>query len=195
MSEYIYKDPADNYKSNMKPIIEVGEVINFPDWKIFEGDAGSDPFFELRMKGAIVAMAKFLDYIDQTETYQYYPYGRKMKDNFSFGLSSFDEKQAVLQLAKHGYFFEKESTHPKTIFQNKDWIRVTLNEIDLWPNQIEIQYERFLSACSYSTDPIFRRVEIMQVMALYEKKIEKFSFQAEKEWAHLWNLVVQEYNM
>ncbi len=171
------------------------EMINFPIWKLFSGDAGKDPFFELRMKASVIAMAKFLDFLDQTETYKYYPLGLKVKDALYYDSYREEHKNIVTQLATHSYFFEKETLHSKTIFNDKEWVRATLNELDLWPIQYEIHYECFTRPPnSSSAEPLYRRIEVSKAMQIYSQKLEKFSFNEENEWSHLWNLIIKEYS-
>lgn len=174
--------------------ISVSETINFQNLKIFTGDAGKDPFFNLRMEAAVVAMAQFLDFMDQTETYQYYPLGLDVRNASYHGEYSGAHKEIVLQLAVHSYFFEKETHHPGTIFKKEDWVRATLNELDLWPKQFEVHYECFFTSQKIlGKEPIYRRVEVSQIIQIYMKKLGKYCFNENKEWAHVWNLIMQEY--
>lgn len=171
-------------------------VTNFSDLVVFEGDAGKDPFFDLRMKAAIIAMAEFLDYIDQTESYQYYPLGSKLKDAFYYDYREKMSKELVLQLAKYSYFFEREKSFPKTQFRKGNWVKAYLEELGPWPTQFVIYYECFLENYSPLNNEyeIRRRVEVQSIIQQFQNKIEKFSFDADREWTRIWNLIKQTLN-
>lgn len=175
--------------------ILLSESLYFPDWKIFEGDAGQDPFFDLRMKASIIAMAQFLDYIDQTETYQYYPYGIWLQEAADYDDHQKDYKNIVLQLAAHSYIFEQEMWYSRnSLFQQNDWVKATLHKVDLWPHQTEIRYDFFVSSSHpalKNKGPIYRRVEVAKIISTYQKKLEKFSFNQVREWTHLWQLILK----
>lgn len=190
----IYSRPSKPDKITTSNSVFISEKLNFTNLKIFTGDAGEDPFFDLRMEAAVIAMTQFLDFIDQTETYQYYPLGLNVRNALYHGEYGGDHKEIILQLAAHSYFFEKETYHQGTVFKKEDWVRVMLNELDLWPKQFEIHYECFFNSRKiFNQEPLYRRVEVSKIIQPYMQKLEKYCFDEKKEWGHIWNLIMHEY--
>lgn len=177
----------------------VGEVKNFPNLMVFEGNAKPKTIFNFRMQASILAMAELLDYIDQTVSYKYYPYGDQLKAALYYDCHKDLHKKIVLQLASHSHFFEQETEYERTVFQEKDTVRVSLNELDLWPIQFEILYESFIKP-SYPflhkapSQPKYRRIEVLNIISLYDLEVKVLKLNNENEWSHLWMLIKEQYS-